>query len=98
MKTKKFVTFVKKNFKIDFWKKKKKKKKKVKLEIIVIIQENIEVICISFIIWNILYLKKSFMVFKIDLTKIIILSKKVTRNILKTIYLFRRKYRKIHNS
>ena len=52
------------------------------------------------IIYNLKYIvpKKIHMVFKIDLTKIIILSKKFTRRILKTIYLFRRKYRKIHNS
>ena len=49
------VIFVKKNLKINIW----KIKNMVKLDIIVIIQGNIEMLHIAYIIWNILYLKKS---------------------------------------
>ena len=54
MKMQKSVIFVEKKLKIDMW----KKKNIVKLEIIVTLQENIEVLRISYVILNIVYLKK----------------------------------------
>ena len=49
------VIFARKNLKINIW----KIKNIVKLEIIVIIQENIEVLHMAYVIWKIVYLKKS---------------------------------------
>ena len=46
MKTQKSVIFVKKNLKINIW----QIKDIVKLEIIVIIQGNIEVLCITYVL------------------------------------------------
>ena len=70
MKTQKSVIFFKKNLKINML----KTKNILKLEIIAIIQENVEVLGISYIILKIVYLKKFLKLFMIDLTMIIVLS------------------------
>ena len=54
MKMQKPVIFVKTDLKINIW----KIKTTVKLEIVVIIQRNIEVLCIVYVIENKVYLKK----------------------------------------
>ena len=72
MKMQKPVIFVKTDLKINIW----KIKTTVKLEIVVIIQRNIEVLCIVYVIENKVYLKKFLLVFLMDITMMIILSKK----------------------
>ena len=51
----KFVIFVKKNLKINIW----KTKNVGKLESIAIIQENIEVLRIAYVIWKLMHLKNN---------------------------------------
>ena len=77
MKMQKSVVFIKKNFERNTW----KMKNIVNLEITVNIQENIEVLCIAYVIWNIMYLNKFLWLFIMDLTMIIILSGRFNRKI-----------------
>ena len=77
MKTQKSVIFVTKNLKINTW----KIKNIVKLEIRVIIQGDIEVLCIAYVIWNIVYLENILQFFIMYLTMIPFYHKRVSRKI-----------------
>ena len=69
MKIQKIVIFVKTNLEINIG----EIKNIIKLEIIVIIQDHIEVLCVAYVIQKIMYLKKCLQFFIMDLTMIIIL-------------------------
>ena len=62
-------TFVKTNLEINIG----EIKNIIKLEIIVIIQDHLEVLCVAYVIQKIMYLKKCLQFFIMDLTMIIIL-------------------------
>ena len=77
MEMEKSVTHVKKKLKINMW----KIKNIAKLEITTIIQGNIQVPWIAYVIQNIVYLKEFLSLFIMDLTIIIIYCKRVSRSI-----------------
>ena len=77
MEMEKSVAHVKKKLKINMW----KIKNIAKLEITAIIQGNIQVLWIAYVIQNIAYLKEFLSLFIMDLTIIIIYCKRVSRRI-----------------